>query len=98
MDKKDERKLKALIHRLGLKYQLSDDIIKEIINSPYLFTYETIKELDLSEVKTEEELLEIKTNFYYKGLGKLHIPFRRVDRRNKQQDSIKNLNNRRWKK
>tara|TARA_R110000772_G_scaffold54130_2_gene123602 strand:+ start:5115 stop:5408 length:294 start_codon:yes stop_codon:yes gene_type:complete len=94
----NKKKLKALIHSIGLKYNLADDVIKDLVNSPYLFTYETIKELDLSEVSTEEELEGAKTNFYYKGLGKLHIPFRRVDRRNKQKSSMNNLNKRRWKK
>lgn len=97
MDKNDIKKLKDLIHRIGLKYQLSDSIIAELVKTPHLFTYEKIKELKLEEVTTEEELDELKTNFYYKGLGKLHIPFSRVDRRNKQQSSIKNLNKRRWK-
>jgi len=93
----DKKKLKALIHRLGLKYQLSDEAIKELVDSPYLFTFGIMKALNLTEVETEEDLDNIKTNFYYKGLGKLHIPFSRVDRKNKQQDNVKHLNRRRWK-
>jgi|TARA_R110000822_G_scaffold152112_8_gene291358 hypothetical protein len=93
----NQKKIAALIHRVGLKYNLSDAIIRELTSSPYLFTHTIVKELDLSEVKTEGELEEFKTNFYYKGLGKLHIPFNRVDRKNKQQSSIKDINKRRWK-
>jgi hypothetical protein len=97
MDKKDKDMVDALIHRLGLKYQLSDKIIKEITSAPYLFTKEVMKDLNLDDVKTQEDLLELKTNFYYKGLGKLHIPFSRVNRRNKQRESIKKINKKRWK-
>tara|TARA_R110000822_G_scaffold302649_1_gene426917 strand:- start:9468 stop:9770 length:303 start_codon:yes stop_codon:yes gene_type:complete len=98
VDKKiDAKKLAALIHRIGLKYNLTDEMINNLVNSPYLFAYEKIKELDLSEVTTEEELDEFKTNFYFKGLGKLHIPFRRVNRRNKQRESAQNINKKRWK-
>lgn len=93
----DKQKLAALIHKIGLKYNLPDEVIKELVNSPYLFTYGKVKELDLSKVASEEELEEIKTNFYYKGLGRLHVPFNRVSRRNKQRESATNINKKRWK-
>lgn len=98
MDNKvDKKKINDLIHSIGLKYQLSDEVIKEIINSPYLFAYEKIRELEISNITTEEELNEIKTNFYFKGLGKLHIPFSRINRRIKQRESAIKINKDRWK-
>ena len=85
-------KVDALIHRIGLKYQLTDDKIREIVEAPYRFAHEIIKELDTSKIKTEEELNELKTNFYFKNIGKLHIPFARVEKKNKRDAKSK------WKK
>jgi len=56
MSKIDDKKVKALIHRLGLKYKLSDDKIKEIVESQFLFTYDTMKEIDFDKIETEEDL------------------------------------------
>mgnify|MGYP000200434711 CR=1 FL=1 len=100
MDNKiDEKKIKALIHSIGLKYNLSDHIIKEIVESPYEFTSIIMKELDLDDIKTEEDLSKIKTNFIYKAFAKLYINFPLINRRNKQKENIINLNNsKKWKK
>jgi predicted transcriptional regulator len=45
MTKIDEIKINKIIHRLGLKYNLSDSIIKELVESPGEFTFNTFKEL-----------------------------------------------------
>ena len=47
MDKVDESEIKKLIHRIGLKYNLRDDIVNKIHVSPYRFTREKIVELKL---------------------------------------------------
>ena len=101
MDRKtliEKQKVKALIHKIGLKYNLSDEAIKNLTSSPYLFAHGIIKELDLDGIETEEDLNSIPTNFYFKGLCKLYIPFPRVDRRNKQKETYKRLNKKRWTK
>lgn len=71
----DDKKVKALIHSLGLKYGLQDDVINKIVNSPYKFTRETISNMELEHVQSEEELEKIKTNFIYSYIGKLYIKF-----------------------
>lgn len=71
----DDKKVKALIHSLGLKYGLQDDVINKIVNSPYKFTRETISNMELDHVESEEELEKIKTNFIYSYIGKLYIKF-----------------------
>lgn len=71
----DDKKVKALIHSLGLKYGLQDDVINKIVNSPYKFTRETISNMELDHVQSEEELEKIKTNFIYSYIGKLYIKF-----------------------
>ena len=98
MDSKHRRTLKSLIHKLGLKYKLSDEIIKHIIESPYEFTFEKLSSLDLKEIDSEEKLINTKTNFSYKALGKLYISYPVLKKRNKQIEHITDLNNKKWKK
>ena len=92
MDKKDKKKVQQLMHSVGLNHGLTAQQIKEIVESPFEFTAETIKELDLDNVTTEEELSEIKTNFNYRALGKLYLHFPLLARRIKQRKNILNLN------
>jgi len=72
MKKIHEEKVNQLIHSLGLKYNLRDIEIKEIIESQFKFAQEKIKELEL-EGLTQEQFEELKTTFYFKYIGKLHI-------------------------
>ena len=69
MSKSDEQKVNDLIHSIGLKNNLRDLEVRQIIESQFRFTYDTIRSLDL----TEKQIEEIKTNFIYKYLGKLYI-------------------------
>ncbi len=76
MSSNDEKKIKRLIHKLGLKYKLLDEDIKNIIESPYEFSAKIIKGLDLDSLNNEEELNNIKTNFMYTGFAKFYVnPF-----------------------
>ena len=92
----DKIKVDALIHSLGLKYNLRDEDMKQLVNSPFLFTYEKLKELDISEVKTEEDLAKLKTSFLYKSFGKIFASYPLINRRNKQSENMINLNKRKW--
>jgi len=85
----DEKKVKALIHSLGLKYNLQDDVINKIVNSPYKFTREKIGEMKLDEVSTEEELNAVKTNFIYSYIGKYYVTFDFMERLRKLKEYIK---------
>lgn len=98
MSKLDKIKVDALIHSLGLKHNMRDEDMRELVNSPYLFTYEKLKELNIDDVKTEEDLAELKTSFLYKSFGKVFVSFPLINRRNKQRENIINLNKRKWKK
>ena len=88
MDKVDESEIKKLIHRIGLKYNLRDDIVNKIHVSPYRFTREKIVELKLKELTKEEEVEILKTNFIYLHIGKLYISIDRLIAINKKR--IKN--------
>ena len=78
MDKIDEGEIKRLIHRIGLKYNLRDDIVNKILVSPYKFTREKITELELKEVVDREDAEALKTNFMYLHIRKLFISIDRL--------------------
>ena len=73
MDKINQKKVDTLIHKLGLKYKLSDSVIKELVESPYEFSALIIKKLTLDELEDYKEIENIKTNFMYSGFAKLFI-------------------------
>ena len=97
MNEIDKRKVSALIHKIGLDYNMSDQQIKAIVDSPFLFTYLKIRELDLTEIDDIETLRETKTNFLYKALGKIFISEPLFKRRQKQKLTGINLNLNKWK-
>ena len=98
MAKSDDIKIKKLIHKLGLKYNINDKIIEKIVKSPHLFTKEKMFELNLKPGMTEGEFNNVKKNFGYKGLGLLYIDYKMYKKRVIQKENINNINNRRWKK
>ena len=69
----ENKKVDDLIHSIGLKYNLSDHIIKEIVESQFEFTRETSNKIDFTKVKNEEDFDNLKKIFHYKGFGKIYI-------------------------
>lgn len=67
------RKLKPVIKKLARKYDLTEDQVNSIIESPYAFTKETLKNLELDKELSREEVSKLKTNFIYKYIGKLYL-------------------------
>jgi len=92
----DKKKVKDLIHTLGLKYKMSDEDIRVLVESPFLFSYLKIREINFNEVK-EEDLEELKTNFLYKAFGKLYLHGPLFKRMLKQKKNFINLNDKKWK-
>lgn len=72
MDKSNNDKVDKMLHSVGLKYGIKDEDIRNIFESQFRFTYDTIRELDFTNL-TKEEIEELKTNFQYKYIGKLYI-------------------------
>lgn len=64
----NDAKTNQLIHKIGLKYNLRDIIIRNIVESQFKFTYDKIRSFDLEGDLTKQNL-----NFYYKYIGKLYI-------------------------
>lgn len=88
MNKADQDKVKSLIHKIGLKYNLQDDVIKKIVTSPYIFAREHITSLSIEENITEEEFNKLKTNFIFSHIGKLYINYGTVLRYQNQKKKI----------
>ena len=84
----EDPKVKSLIHKIGLEFNLQDDVIKRVIHSPYKFTRETISNLEVSDDMTEEEFDKLKTNFIYMHLGKLYTNYRIYNKIKKQKDNL----------
>ena len=61
-----------IFRKLSLKYNLSEQVIKEICYSQYEFASKKMKEMDLKE-KTDDEIKEMKTNFRFRMLGSLYV-------------------------
>lgn len=86
---KEDDKIKMLIHKIGLEFNLRDDHVRKIISSPYKFTREKITALDIKEDLTEEEFNELKTNFRYPYIGKLYTNFKICEKIKKQKYNLK---------
>lgn len=67
----DEKKIKDLIHSIGLLNNLTDNQVKEIVESQFRFAYEQIRKVSYTTL-TEEEIDNLKTNFYFKYIGKIY--------------------------
>lgn len=83
---------------MALRYNMSDQDMKDLLGSPYEFAKEKIKNLDLSNIKTEEQLKELKTNFMFTSFFKLVIEWQTVKNKLTRKEHINNLNDKQWKK
>ena len=79
MDKIQEKKVNDIIHTIGLNNNLRDCEVKEIVESQFRFMYEKIKEMSL-DIMTAEEIDKLKTNFFFKYLGKVYTSGEIVDK------------------
>lgn len=71
MDKEiNAKKVKDIIHSIGLLNNLTDDEVRKIVESQFRFTYETIKKMSFENL-TDDEIDNLRKTFYYKYLGKL---------------------------
>jgi hypothetical protein len=97
MSKKiQDKALDKLYHKLSLKYNMSKQEIQDIVESPYAFTKERLNEIDVNEIQCEEDADNIKTNFIYKYIGKLHTNYKLINRRRKQSEAFKKINKKKW--
>jgi hypothetical protein len=71
MNKIEDIKVKRIIHSIGLNHNLTDEQVKEIIESQFRFTYQEIRKLELKDL-SDEEMNKLKTTFYFKYIGKMY--------------------------
>lgn len=98
MSKLDDDKIKKIIHSMALKYNMSDDDMKNLVNSPYEFTYNKIKEMKLDEISTKEELDNTNTNFIYRSFFKLVVDWITIKGKINRKNNILKVNKEKWKK
>ena len=79
MDKIQEKKVNDIIHTIGLNNNLRDCEVKEMVESQFRFMYEKIREMSL-DTMTAEEIDKLKTNFFFKYLGKVYTSVEIVDK------------------
>lgn len=96
MNKIDEKKIKDIIHSIGLNNYLVDNEIKKIVESQFRFTYEKIRSLNIEDL-TDEELDKLKTNFTYKYLGKIYTSSDIIRRQQLKNNILKEKKNEREK-
>lgn len=70
--KKDDDLVNTIIHKVSLSNNIVSPIVKEIVESQFRCAQETIVNLELLD-KTEEDVSEMNTNFYFKYIGKLYV-------------------------
>jgi len=67
------KSVKNLIHSIGLRHNLSDNIVKNIVESQFEFARKTMNEIDYTKINSEEDFDKLKKTFYFKGLGRIYI-------------------------
>jgi hypothetical protein len=65
------KKVADIIHTIGLNHNLRDEEVKEIVEAPFKFMQKVIKGMSLDTMNSEE-IDELKTNFFFKYLGKIY--------------------------
>lgn len=92
------KKIKQIYHEVGLRNNLRDNEVKEIIESQYKFIKEKIESIDFRSINNEEEFNKLKTNFLLKYLGKLHTNYPTLTKVKKQSKGTIKNNKKRWEK
>lgn len=90
MNREHQIIVKRLMHKLGLKYNLTDGKIKELVESQWEFADLKMREIPWEELKTEEDLERTKTNFLFTPLGRLYVGMVQVNRLNRRKDGRSN--------
>ena len=73
-------KFKYKIKEISRKYNIPESVAEDIFNSQFKFYRETVSNLPLKTIETEEEFDELKTVFYFKYIGKLFTTWAKLIR------------------
>lgn len=83
-------KFKFKIKDISRKYNIPESVVEEIFNSQFKFYRTKMSEMNLNDVKTEEDYNNLKHIFYFKYIGKFFISWNKVT---KIRESINKKNN-----
>lgn len=83
-------KFKFKIKEIARKYDIPESVAEDIFNSQFKFYRTIMSNTNLDDIKTEEEFNELKTNFYFKYIGKFFISWKKVI---KIRESVNKKNN-----
>jgi hypothetical protein len=86
MNKVDKIKVKRLMHQIGLNYHMTDDTIKNIVESQWEFASEKMIEMPWDDIHTEEDLDKAKTNFLFNPLGRICVGMTQINRLNRRRE------------
>lgn len=86
------------MEQVGKEFGMNIGTVENIVNSPYFFTRDKLKDLDLDSVNSEEEANALKTNFNYRGLGKLYLSYKALLARKSRKINALKMNEKQWKK
>jgi len=92
MNRVDDAKVKSIMHTIGLNNNLTDEQIKHIVEAQFRFTWEEIRKIEF-EGLTAEEIDELKTNFYFKYIGKLYANSITIAKQKRREEFLNKLFN-----
>ena len=69
--------LKKIVKQVAKDKDIPEEVVSKAYISFWKFIRATIMELPLKDIKTEEELNELRTSFNVPAIGKLHVPVKR---------------------
>jgi len=67
-----------ILQKLSLQYRIPYNVVKNIVDSQFEAIPEITKKIDLSVVKTKDDLAKMKTNFSFKYLMSMIVSFKRI--------------------
>ena len=70
-----DKRHQFIVKSLMVKYQIDEEQAIEIIESPFKFIRGKVKEVDVTNVETEEEFNEVTKNFNIPCIGKLYANY-----------------------
>ena len=74
-----DKVLTKIFKDIAKEYNITLEEVENIHESQWCFVRETLDQLDLQSVETEEEFEKLKTNFNIPALGKFYVTFKSLN-------------------
>lgn len=84
---------KHIFEEISEELGFSPDVIEDVYKACWRFTKEKVRQTQVMEAQSWEDLAEMKTSFYFPNLGKFHASYDKIEKmRRKAEWMNKNLN------